>query len=131
MADYMNQRQAQGQVYQDSILSQFDQYRLDSQAQGNVYSALRTDQGDEYAILRQNQGDQYSTEMQTYGDQRAAWQETREKAISSAEALLGTIYDNYGHALKGGLTQRWLALIGINVVLMAAVLFFQKRKDEV
>jgi ABC-type multidrug transport system ATPase subunit/pSer/pThr/pTyr-binding forkhead associated (FHA) protein len=131
MSDYMDQRQIQGAEYQDSILSQFDQYRVDSQIQGQGYSSLRTQQGDEYADLRQEQGDQYSADMRAYGDQRAAWQETREKAISSAEALLGTIYDNYNHALGGGLTNRWLALIGINGFLLVAVLFFQKRKDVV
>jgi len=131
MGIYMDQRQVQGQEYQDSILKQFDQYRLDSQVQGQGYSTLRTEQGDEYAVLRQEQGDQYSTEMRTYGDERAAWQETREKAISSGEALLGTIYDNFGHTLKGGLGQRWLALIAINAFLLVAVLFFQRRKDVV
>ena len=131
MNEYMDQRQVQGQEYQDSILDQFDQYRIDSQIQGQEYSTLRTTQGDEYAGLRQTQGDQYSTDMRAYGDQRAAWQETREKAISSAEGLLGSIYDNYGHAMGGGLVKRWVALICINIFLLVAILYFQRRKDVV
>ena len=131
MEGYMEERQIQGAEYQDTILDQFDEYRLDSQEQGLIYSEIRTEQGDEYAELREEQGDQYSAEMRAYGDERSDWQETREKAISSAEALLGSIYDNYNHALGGGLAKRWLALIGINCFLIVAVLFFQKRKDVV
>jgi hypothetical protein len=131
MGTYMDERQGQGDQYQDEILGQFDQYRVDSQDQGKAYSDERTMQGDEYATLRQQQGDEYSTAMRIYGDERAAWQEAREKAIGSAEALLGTIYDNYSQALKGSVYMRWGALLIINFVLLVAVLFFQKRKDVV
>ena len=68
MGEYMDQRKVQGQQYQDTILGQFDQYRLESQVQGQDYSVLRTNQGDEYAALRQAQGDEYSADMRAYGD---------------------------------------------------------------
>jgi hypothetical protein len=69
--------------------------------------------------------------MRLYGDARAAWQESREKAIGSAEAVLGAIYDNYGHAMQGSLYLRWLALGVIIILLLGVVLAFQKRKDVV
>lgn len=128
---YMNQRQAQGQAYQDEILQQFAQYRLDSQAQGAAYAEQRTSQGDAYAALRQAQGDAYREAMRAYGDQRAQWQESREKAISSAEALLETAYDNYGRAFRGSAFQRWVALLAIMAGLVILIVFFQRRKDVV
>ncbi len=131
MGTYMDQRSAQGDEYQDQILGQFDEYRLDSQVQGSAYSDVRTIQGDEYAALREDQGDEYAEDMRIYGDVRADWQENREKAISSAEGVLGAIYDNYAFAMKGSLYNRWLALILINAVLLVVILVFQKRKDRV
>ncbi|MBN1666839.1 MAG: FHA domain-containing protein [Anaerolineales bacterium] len=131
MATYMDARAAQGDDYQDLILGQFEQYRLDSQAQGEAYSDVRTAQGDEYADLRQTQGDEYSVAMRVYGDDRAEWQEAREKAISSAEGVLGSIYDNYQQTFKGAVFNRWVLLIVIMAALSVFVLVFQKRKDVV
>jgi hypothetical protein len=131
MEAYMDQQRDQGQEYQDLILGQFEGYRLDSQTQGEIYGDLRTAQGDEYADLRQEQGDEYSEEMRIYGDDRAEWQESREKAISSAEAMLGTIYDNYQQAFKGSVFGRWVTMTIIMVCLLVLVLVFQKRKDVV
>ena len=128
---YMEQRAAQGLVYQDQILAQFDEYRRESQEQGQEYSEARTLQGDEYAASREAQGEEYSDEMRAYGDLRTEWQESREKAISSAEGVLGAIYDNYAHTMKGSLWVRWVALVLINAVLLIIVLVFQKRKDRV
>jgi ABC-type multidrug transport system ATPase subunit len=131
MNDYMDSRQQQGDDYQGAILGQFDEYRIASQEQGQIYSEIRTVQGDEYAELREQQGDEYAEDMRIYGDDRSNWQEKREKAISSAEGLLGTIYDNYGQTFKGLVLTRWMAMIVIMLVLFGMVLFFQKRKDVV
>ncbi len=131
MDAYMDQRQEQGNEYQDSILGQFDGYREDSKAQGADYSEVRTAQGDEYAELREVQGDEYSSAMTVYGDERAEWQESREKAINSAEAVLGSIYDNFQQAFRGTVIGRWAIMGTIMSVLLVAVLVFQKRKDVV
>ena len=69
--------------------------------------------------------------MQIYGDERAEWQESREKAISSAEAMLGTIYDNYQQTFEGSVFGRWVTMSLIMVGLLVFVLVFQKRKDVV
>ncbi len=131
MDSFMDQRQEQGNEYQDSILGQFDGYRDDSKAQGAVYSELRTEQGDQYADLREQQGDDYSVAMTKYGDERAEWQESRDKAINSSEAVLGSIYDNFSQAFRGTVVGRWVTLGVIMVVLLVTVLVFQKRKDVV
>jgi hypothetical protein len=69
--------------------------------------------------------------MRVYGDDRAEWQEAREKAISSAEGVLGSIYDNYQQTFKGAVFNRWVLLIVIMAALSVFVLIFQKRKDVV
>jgi hypothetical protein len=131
MADYMDDRTEQGSEYQDQILAQFEDYRLESQEQGAWYSDLRTEQGDEYKDLRQEQGDEYSEAMQAYGDERAEWQEARDKAISSAEGVLGAIYDNFPQIYEGSVFGRWMTTGGIILGLLGLVLVFQKRKDVV
>ncbi len=131
MDSYMDLREEQGQEYQDSILGQFDGYREDSQEQGAEYSTVRTGQGDQYAALREAQGDEYAAAMTAYGDERAEWQESREKAINSAEAVLGSIYDNFQQAFGGTVVGRWTIMGVIMAALMGLVLVFQKRKDVV
>jgi ABC-type multidrug transport system ATPase subunit len=131
MGDYMDLRQEQGQEYQDSILGQFDEYREDSKAQGAEYSDLRTAQGDDYAAMRESQGDQYAESMTAYGDRRAEWQESRDKAINSAEGVLGAVYDNFQQAFRGTVIGRWTIMVAIMMVLLGAILIFQKRKDVV
>lgn len=120
MANYMDIQQEQGAEYQDQIMAQMETYRKDMEAQGEEYSDLRSFQGDEYQDL-----------MQRYGDEREKWQEDREKAISSAEGMLGHIYDNYSRAFKGSIITRWLIMVGLMFFLISVVLVSQKRKDVV
>jgi len=153
LPDYMKQREKQGQEYQDRILGQFDAYRKESEnqgakyqdaileqfaayrkaseRQGQEYADRRTQQGDEYAAKRQKQGDEYKAAMRAYGDARSDYEETRRKAISGAEAMLETIYVNYGRAFKGTVTQRWGTLAAIMAGLVVLLVIFQKRKDVV
>jgi hypothetical protein len=128
---YMGRVRQQGEEYQNLVADQFEQYRLDSITQGEAYSELRTAQGDEYADLREAQGDEYSAAMQAYGDERAAWQESREKAISSAEALLGSLYDNFRQAFVGSVVGRWMIMLSIQFGLFFLIVLAQKRKDVV
>jgi len=120
MGAYMDLQQEQGTEYQDEIMAQMEIYRKDSETQGEQYSEMRSAQGDEYQDL-----------MRDYGDERAQWQEDREKAISSAEGILETIYDNYGRAFTGSVTNRWLKMTGLMLAFIGIVLAAQKRKDVV
>lgn len=131
MQDYMDQQKLDGKKYQDAILEQFSEYRKDSERQGQLYSDQRTRQGDEYAALRQKQGDEYKKQMQAYGDARSAYEEARQKAISGAESMLETMYDNFGRAFRGKVTERWSALVAIMAGLTGLLVFFQKRKDVI
>ena len=120
MGTYMELQQEQGSAYQDDIMAQMEVYRRDSEVQGEQYSEMRSAQGDEYQEL-----------MREYGDERASWQEDREKAISSAEGIIETIYDNYGRAFTGSVTNRWLIMSGLMLIFIGIVLVAQKRKDVV
>ena len=131
MEAYMDDSRNQGKEQQDAAMDQFEQYRLDSQDQGQVYADQMDAQGDEYADLRQEQADEYTDAMQDYGDERADWVKSREKAINSAESLLGAMYDDYGYVFEGSIFSRWSVLAIIMLVLMGIMLFFQKRKDVV
>ncbi|MCJ7624093.1 MAG: FHA domain-containing protein, partial [Anaerolineaceae bacterium] len=120
MEDYNDIREEQGEDYQDLIMGQMEIYRVDSQDQGMLYSDMRGEQGDEYQVL-----------MRNYGDDRADWQESREKAISSAEGLLESIYDNYGRGFSGSVTGRWIIMCGLMLLFIVVVFIAQKRKDVV
>jgi hypothetical protein len=128
---YLDNIRGQGEEYQALVADQFEQYRLDSISQGEAYSQLRTLQGDEYADRREAQGDEYAAAVRTYRDERADWQESRDKAISGAEALLGSLYDNFSQAFTGSVTGRWTIMLLIQVVLLLLILVAQKRKDVV
>ncbi len=131
MSDYMDAQREQGKEQQDAFMEQFENYRLESQDQGQVYADLMDEQADEYTALRQEQADEYTEAMQDYGDERADWIKNREKAINSAETLLGTMRDDYGYVFDGSIISRWLKLIGIMVAYIIIMLIFQKRKDVV
>ncbi len=131
MGDYMDDQRAQGQEQQDAIMEQFEDYRLESQDQGQVYADLMDEQGDEYVDKRQEQADEYTDAMQDYGDERADWIKNREKAINSAESLLGTMRDDYGYVFDGLIIARWLKLGAIMLAYLIIMLIFQKRKDVV
>jgi hypothetical protein len=128
---YLDRILQQSEEYQKLVADQFEQYRLDSLIQGKTYSERRTAQGDEYADLQQAQGDEYSELMRIYGDERAAWQESRVKAISSAEALLAAFYDKFHQVFAGSIIGRWAIMLLIQLGLFLLIVLAQKRKDVV
>ncbi|MBI4315978.1 MAG: FHA domain-containing protein [Chloroflexi bacterium] len=128
---YLATAQAQGNTYREATTAQFEEYRRAGKAQGDEYGDALQAQGDEYATRRLAQFDDYAEAMRAYGDERAAWEASREKAIRSAEGLLGSLYDNYHRAFRGSLLSRWGALIAIMSGLLILVVVFQRRKDAV
>jgi ABC-type multidrug transport system ATPase subunit len=129
--NYLDDMRQQGESYQSLVADQFEQYRLDSISQGEAYAKLRTLQGDEYADLREDQGDEFASAMQIYSDERAAWQESRDKAINRAEVLLGSLFDNFHQAFVGSVIGRWIIILLIQMGLLLCILVVQKQKDVV
>ncbi len=131
MGVYMENQRNQGQEQQDAFMEQFENYRLESKDQGQVYADLMAGQSDDYANLRQEQADEYTNAMQEYGDERADWVKNREKAINSAETLLGSVYDDYGYVFDKTIARRWLATCAIMLGYFIIMFIAQKRKDVV
>lgn len=131
MDSYLEDQRSQGQEQQDISMEQFENYRLESQDQGQVYADQMGVQSDEYADIRQEQADEYTSAMQEYGDERADWVKNREKAINSAETLLGSTYDDYGYVFRGSIISRWLASGAIMIIYVFIMVIAQKRKDVV
>ena len=127
----MEDSRNQGNLYQDKIQKQLDEYRKASEKQAELYGEKRTKQGDEYSDLRQQQANNYKASMKDYVDDRSSYEEARQKAISSAEAVLENMYDSFGRAFKGTVTERWANLAAIIGALLVLVAIFQKRKDVI
>jgi ABC-type multidrug transport system ATPase subunit len=128
---YMEQQSAQAAEYQQAFQDQFAEYMELSQDQGAAYSESLQEQGSDYAEASRQQGESYSSALEDYSEEIADWQENRQKAISGAESMLATIYDDYRTVFTGTVTKRWGVLLGNIGLLLAVTLFFQKRKDVV
>jgi ABC-type multidrug transport system ATPase subunit/pSer/pThr/pTyr-binding forkhead associated (FHA) protein len=89
------------------------------------------EQGQEYADLREEQGDAYENAVTQWGEDKGDWEENRQKSISGAEGLLKGVFESYGHAFQGAYVSRWAWMSGIIVVLLAAVILFQRAKDTI
>jgi ABC-type multidrug transport system ATPase subunit/pSer/pThr/pTyr-binding forkhead associated (FHA) protein len=116
---------------QATAVAQMGAYASQARNQQDAYATQVAEQNGEYLLLAQVQGQQYQEAMQTYGDTLSQWQEGREKAINSAEAILGAYYDSYGRAMRGTAWERWLALLGIMTGMTVLIFFLQRRKDLV
>lgn len=60
-----------------------------------------------------------------------AAQEGRQRAVSAAEGLLKNYWEKFNFIYDASVTEAWLYMGIIDVVLVAAILFFQKRKDVI
>ncbi|MBE9506668.1 MAG: hypothetical protein IMY86_01340, partial [Chloroflexi bacterium] len=118
-------------AYMDDMQDQGDEYQDVREEQGDEYQDLREEQGDEYQDVREEQGDKYEAAMEEYADDRAEWQRNREQAIGGAEGMLKSIFEGYGHAFRGGCSERWSIMGLIMVGLLILIVVFQKRKDTV
>ncbi|MCD4753975.1 MAG: hypothetical protein K8R40_12970, partial [Anaerolineaceae bacterium] len=73
----------------------------------------------------------YKEDMEGYSDELTDYERKRQKAISSAEAILGILWDDYGRTFQGTTTVRMLYIGIITVVEFILLLFMMKRKDTV
>jgi ABC-type multidrug transport system ATPase subunit len=80
----------------------------------------------------------YKTEITAYQTERIDWEFARGKAVAPAEGLIGEFYENFKwiHVNKNDsvtywakITRTWLVQSFIIVILFAAILVLQKRKD--
>jgi exonuclease VII large subunit len=128
---YQDEIEKQQEVYVESRMEQFSQYQDDIQQQMSDFLETQRDQYSRYADDTQQQFREYADQNAAYGDALANWQKNRQKAISSAEKMLGSMHENYGRSFYGHITSRWYVLLANMAGLLALVLFFQKRKDVI
>ena len=112
MEIYQTTREAQFEVYRDDTEDQFLGYRDDVEGQFEEYKEDLSGQIeqsiDEETVIMEEYADEnldifnvYKDEMEEYSDELSYYERTRQEAISSAEAVLGILWDDYGTAFKG------------------------------
>lgn len=142
MEIYQTTREAQFEVYREDTENQFNDYRQDVEGQFEEYKedvGSQIDQTmDEEVILMEEYADEnldvfnlYKTQMEDYSDELSYYERTRQKAISSAEAILGMLWDDYGRAFRGGSIARMFYISLITLVEFILLLIFMKRKDTI
>ncbi len=99
--------------------------------QSEDYARLKDRQMLEDVQLRQKQAQEFKDLMRLYGDQRAEWEKQRGKAVAISEGKIKAIVESLGHTFKGGLIERWLAMVAIMGITFVLVVVFQKRKDVI
>ncbi|MEW6718734.1 MAG: hypothetical protein AB1345_14700 [Chloroflexota bacterium] len=106
-------------------------YISESKEQGSEYADALREQGSNYAEASREQGENYSDALEEYSQDYADWQENRQKAISGAETMIATIFDDYRSVFTGSSLERWGVLLANMAFLLGVILIFQKRKDVV
>ena len=142
MEDYQVTREAQFDVYRDDTEQQFMDYRDDVEGQFEEYKEDVGDQLEDYSseereiieLYAENNMDVfevYKEDMEEYSDELSDYERTRQKAISSAEAVLGMLWDDYGRTFRGTATARMSYIGIITLVEFILLLIMMKRKDTV
>ncbi len=78
--------------------------------------------------------DTWQTDMQGWETQMTDYQtaqEGRQRAVSAAEGMLKSFWEKFSFIYDASVTESWLYMGVIDVVLIGLILFFQKRKDVV
>lgn len=142
MKEYEETRSAQFNDYRDDTEDQFEGYREEVGDQMEEYKVEINDQIDSFADEEHENIDAYSDEnmeifegyedtMVEYSDDLSYHERSRQEAISSAEAILSILWDDYGTAFRGGTALRMLYIGIITVVQFIILLFLMKRQDTV
>jgi len=142
MEEYQVTREAQFEVYREDTENQFNDYRQGVEGQFEEYKEDVGDQIDqtidEEVILMEEYAEEnldvfnlYKEQMEEYSDDLSYYERTRQKAISSAEAILGMLWDDYGRVFRGGSIARMFYISLITLVEFILLLIFMKRKDTI
>ncbi len=142
MEIYQTTREAQFEVYRDDTEDQFMGYRDDVEGQFEEYKEDLSGQIeqsiDEETVIMEEYADEnldifnvYKDQMEEYSDELSYYERTRQEAISSAEAVLGILWDDYGTAFKGTSSIRMVYIAIITAVEFLFLLIFMKRKDTI
>ena len=142
MEVYQTTREAQFEVYRDDTETQFLGYRDDVEGQFEEYKEDISGQisetiDEETVIMEQYAEDNldifnlFKDQMEDYSDELSYYERTRQEAISSAEAVLGILWDDFGGAFKGNSFNRMFYICIITAAEFVLLLIFMKRKDTI
>lgn len=125
---YLEKIGNQRKEYQKLVADQFEEYQKEAVDQIENHLQAQAVRDANYIETRQVQAETYIVSLQSYVAEDTEWQESRQNVIRNAEAVISSVYDNYPQVFYGGVAERLIYLVLIQVVLAIAVLLVQKRK---
>jgi hypothetical protein len=128
MSAYLVKISNQSNDYQKMLVGQFDEYQKETTDQIEDYYQAQVAQDETYIETRRAQAETYVISILAYTDEHTEWQESRENTIRNAEAVIGSMFNNYQQVFYHGVVERLIYLIMIQVVLAIVVLFVLQRK---
>ncbi len=96
----------------------------------NECTASATAEGDEIEACMNT----WEDDMNVWEDQMDVYQESqedRQRAISGAEGMLKSFWEKFNFIYGSSVIGAWINMTLIDIVLLGAILYFQKRKDVV
>jgi len=127
--DYRDDTENQFLDYRDEVEDQFESYEEDVSGQIDETIDEETMIMEQYADENLDIFNLYKDQMEDYSDELSYYERTRQEAISSAEAVLGILWDDFGEAFRD--KPRMFYIMVITAVEFLLLLIFMKRKDTV
>ncbi|MEE4195232.1 MAG: FHA domain-containing protein [Anaerolineae bacterium] len=129
--DYRGDTEDQFEAYQDDVGDQMEEYKEEIQDQIDTFAEEEHENIDTYSDENLEIFEAYEDTMVEYSDNLSYHERSRQEAISSAEAILSILWDDYGTAFRGSYSLRMLYIGIITVVQFIILLFLMKRQDTV
>ncbi|NSW53885.1 MAG: FHA domain-containing protein [Anaerolineae bacterium] len=129
--DYRDDTEEQFQSYWENVGDQMEGYKVEINDQIDTFADEERDNVDAYAQENMDLFEGYQVEMETYSEDLSYYERSRQEAISSAEAIISILWDDYGSAFRGGVLPRMGYITAITVVQFIVLLVLMKRKDTV
>ncbi|NSW53886.1 MAG: FHA domain-containing protein [Anaerolineae bacterium] len=128
---YRDDTEDQFMGYRDEVEGQFEEYKEDVSGQIERFADEERANIEDYAQDNMDVFQAYKEDMEVYSDDLSYYERTRQEAISSAEAILGILWDDFGRAFRGSGMGRMLYIALITFVEFIALLIMMKRKDTI
>jgi ABC transport system ATP-binding/permease protein len=129
--DYRDNTEQQFEEYWETVGDQMDIYKEDINDQITEFSDEERENIDQYADENMSIAEDYQIDMENYSEDLSYYERRRQEAISSAEAIITILWDDYGGAFQGGIIPR-LGYIGlITLVQFILLIYLLKKQDTV
>ena len=129
--DYRGDTEDQFETYWETVGDQMEDYKVNINDQIDTFADEENDNIDTYGDENLDIFEGYEDQMVTYSEDLSYHERSRQEAISSAEAILSILWDDYGTAFRGSTSLRMIYIGIITAVQFIALLFIIKRQDTV